>query len=176
LDCRFIEGDLRTTNFRNAQDPEGFDLALLLFGELNVFRPQDAHHILDKACHSLRPGGRLVIEAHTADAVRRNGQASPTWFTSESGLFGDRPHTCLIQSFWDEAHHAAIKRYYIIDLASGTVTRYAQSFQAYTNPEYRALLQKAGFTTIEVLPGLVDRPQQADPDFLVLVAQKAASA
>ena len=73
--ARFEEADIRTAEFG-----EGCDLATMIYGEFNVFSEEDARAILAKAFAALRPGGRILIESQTVDAVRRYAEASPTWY------------------------------------------------------------------------------------------------
>ncbi|MEX1018177.1 MAG: class I SAM-dependent methyltransferase [Litorilinea sp.] len=167
LACEFIEGDIRTTDYPGDQQ-----LIMLLFGELNVFRPGDAETILTQAHAALTPQGQVVLEAHTSDAIRRSGEVAPSWYVAESGLFGATPHLVLQQAFWSEAAQASTIRYFVVELNTGQLTRYAQTLQAYSINDYRTLLARCGFDQIEVLPALSDDPTTADPDFLVLVAQK----
>lgn len=166
LNCHFIEGDIRTTDY-----PGHNDLVMLLFGELNVFRPRDAALLLDKARAALRPGGRLIIEAHTRDAIRRLGEGEQIWYVARSGLFSERPHLVLTQPTWHASDCVATLRYLVVELETGAVQHYAQSLQAYTIEEYQTLLQTAGFDDIETLPGLTEDVRTADPDFLVLAAR-----
>jgi SAM-dependent methyltransferase len=74
LPCAFHLGDLRQAEFG-----EGYDLALLLYGEANVFRPDDLRLILQKAHVALRPGGQLLLEPHTFEAVEVIGREPATW-------------------------------------------------------------------------------------------------
>ena len=46
---------------------------MLLYGEPNVFRSQDLFLILRKARAALRPGGLLLLEPHTFEAVEARG-------------------------------------------------------------------------------------------------------
>jgi hypothetical protein len=56
-------------------------------------------------------------------------------------LFGATPHLGLVEHFWHAETNAATIRYYTIELATSMLSSYAQSFQAYTAPEYTALLE-----------------------------------
>lgn len=153
-------GDLRATGF-----PGGQDLIMLIFGELNVFIRDEALDILTRARQALRPGGRMLLEVHTFDAVRQMGQALPTWRAAERGLFSDRPHIRLDDAYWDTSACAAVIRHYIIDAEAAGATLYGSSVQAYEREEYESLLETAGF---EYLEWREDWPGLSD-DFLVLV-------
>ena len=163
LDCVYRLGDIRKTEFGS-----GFDLVMLIYGEINVFRPSDARAILSKARRALAAGGRLLLEAHTVDAVRRIGAAAPIWRAAESGLFSNRPHLRLEEAFWDDSRQVATERYYIIDAETGSVSRYAQSIQAYSDAEYHALFTDAGCTLDGVFPSLGGVDDGGD--FLALLA------
>lgn len=42
---------------------------MLIYCELNIFRREDSLTILAKTCTALAPGGWLIIERHTVEAV-----------------------------------------------------------------------------------------------------------
>lgn len=151
LDCAYTQGDIRDADYG-----AGYDLVMQIFGELNVFRPADARLILAKARAALAPGGLLLLELSTAAAVRERGLSPPGWHSAPAGLFSDRPHLVLRESFWDEAQAAATERYYVVDAATAAVERHALSARAYTSEEQRALLEECGFTDVRQLPSLSD--------------------
>jgi SAM-dependent methyltransferase len=164
--------DYRLDDLRRAEYGTGYDLAMLIFGELNPFRPAEARQILRKAYAALSDGGRLLLEVSTFEAVRRQGQQRPTWYTLEQGLFSDRPHVVLFESFWNEAQAVAIERYYIIEAETNEVTPHSISTQAYADEQYRQLMQDTGFTTITFYPSLIGQPDERQKDLLVIVASK----
>jgi SAM-dependent methyltransferase len=163
LTCTYHLGDIREAEFGR-----GFDLVMLVFGEFNVFRPADARRILMKARDALDADGQLLLEVHTSGAVRRIGSAQPSWRAVERGLFSDRPHLRLEETFWDAGQRVATERYYVVDAETAAVTRYAQSMQAYTDDEYRAILRDCGLALRGIHPSLGDVP--GDGDFFVLQA------
>lgn len=167
LACRYELADLREADFG-----AGFDLAMLIFGELNVFPRAQAADLIRRARDALVPGGTLLLEVHTLAAIQALGARPATWATAPSGLFGEAPHLLLTESFWDAATSAATARYYVVDAASAEVSRYAQSFQAYTDAAYADLLHVSGFIDITIRPGLTGGPEPDQPDFQVLVARR----
>lgn len=166
LDCAYRLGDIRETEFGG-----GFDLVMLIFGEFNVFRPADARSILAKSRQALVDGGWLLLEVHSIEAVRRIGTASPSWRTAERGLFSDAPHLRLDEMLWDGEQRVATERYYIIDAETGSVTRYAQSMQAYSDEEYRLMLRESGFSLRGVYPSLGGEDDDGDLYVLLAVAE-----
>lgn len=163
LNCRYIEGDIRTVDYG-----DGFDLVMLIFGEFNVFRRSDAASILSKSRAALGDSGQFLLEAHTFRAVQLIGSQPPSWATTDSGLFSERPHLRLEESFWDRDRHAATERYFIIDAETAEVTRYASSMQGYTDAEYKTMLHRAGFQ-IHARCGTLDGDREVE-DFVVLCA------
>ncbi|MEE4195062.1 MAG: class I SAM-dependent methyltransferase [Anaerolineae bacterium] len=149
LDCTYHLGDIRTT-----ATGSGFSLVMNIYGELNVFHPDDVRTILRKAYAALKPGGTLVLEPHTFDAIKAIGKEASVWSSAENGLFSPQPHLYLQENFWDEDSRTAMQRYFIIDAATGEVSFHASTMQAYTNEEYIALLEECGFANVEILPSL----------------------
>ena len=163
--CTYTLGDIRATDFGF-----GYDLVMLIFGEFNVFRPEDAKLILRKAHAASKPGGRLLLEVSTFDAIHEIGIQPATWYSAENELFADEPHLCLMESFWDEEQSVAIERYFIVDVASGEVRRYSASSQAYEDEQLAGMLEDAGFKTPEVFASLTGR-QGETSEMIVLLAR-----
>jgi SAM-dependent methyltransferase len=164
--------DYRLDDVRHADFGTGYDLALFIFGELNPFRPEDAQHILKKAYTALNEGGRLLLEVSTFESVQRQGHQRATWYTLAQGLFSDQPHMVLFESFWDEAQAVAIERFYVIDTKTAEVTPHSISTQAYTDEQYRYLIQAAGFTDITFYPSLIGQPDERQKDLIAIVGHK----
>jgi SAM-dependent methyltransferase len=172
LKCKYQLGDIRDSDYGT-----GYGLAMLIFGEFNVFPPQDARAILRKAHSALQDGGLLVLEPHTFTTVQNLGEEGSSWYSAHSGLFSDRPHLCLQENLWDPLTCTATIRYFVIDGATGEVTRYAQSFQAYTDGELATLLSECGFTEPRMHPSLTGDESGAEPSaftagLFALVARK----
>jgi SAM-dependent methyltransferase len=158
----------RLGDMRHAEYGTEFDLAMLIFGELNTFTREDAGSILRKARDALSPGGILLLEAHSFESVRSTGLHSSSWRTAESSVFSDRPHLVLREHFWHAAFCQATERTYVIDAESSAVERYVESLQAYTTEDYRALLRASGLSPRETLPSLPGSPDNGE--FVVIVA------
>ena len=150
----------------------GFGLAMLIYGELNVFRPAEAKMILKKANHALAEKSVLLLEPHSFDAIKRIGDQPSSWYSTGSGLFSDKPHLCLDESFWDEQSSTATKRYFIIDASTGDIAHYATTYQAYTKEQYHNLLKECGFETIDFYPSLGEAKDKCPSDLFALVARK----
>jgi len=169
LPCTYHLGDLRTADYG-----AGFGLAMLVFGEFCVFRPSDAEGILAKAFDALAPGGLLLLEPHTCAAVRRMGERGASWQAKPRGLFSDRPHLFLAESFWGEATQTATSRCYVIDAAGGEVSRSVSTVQAYREEQYRAMLTGRGFESVRFFPSLTGVEDPSQQDYFALVACRPA--
>jgi SAM-dependent methyltransferase len=165
LACTYRCQDIRQADFGT-----GFDLAMLIFGEYNVFCPADARSILQKTRQALQPAGRLLLEVHSFETLYRMGHAPATWYTTQKGLFADQPHLLLEESFWSPESQAVTNRYFRIDAATGAVRRYAASYQAYSEEGYRNLLAETGFTMDHNYPALGDVATDGSSEFIAITA------
>lgn len=168
LACRYQLEDVRRASYGS-----GYDLAMFLFGEINVFRQTDAASILEKVHAALEPRGLVLLEPHTYEAVQGLGQAPSRWYTAGSGLFSARPHFCLQENFWDEDLAVTTERYFIVDAETGEVTRHASSMQAYTSDGYRNLLREGRFEQVRFYPSLTGDMDEAHGQLFALLARKA---
>jgi SAM-dependent methyltransferase len=167
LRCRY-----RLQDIRRARYGSGFGLVMLIFGEFNVFRPSDAGAILRKAHRALAKGGTLLLEPHTFAVIRTMGKRGALWDSAERGLFSDRPHLRLDEHSWDPDTKTATVRYFILDAATGDVSSYAQTFQAYSRGEYRSLLTDCGFRNVELVPSLTGDAAGSQLGLFGIVATK----
>jgi SAM-dependent methyltransferase len=166
LSCEY-----RCEDIREAEFGAGCGLVILIFGELNVFRPVHAREILGKARAALAPGGTLLLEPHTFAAVEAMAARPRHWYAAAEGLFSDRPHLCLQEQYWDAAARAMTRRYAIVDADTSAVGLYAQTLQAYTEADYRSLLAECGFAQPEFELSLSGKADAADPGLCVIVAK-----
>ncbi len=160
--CAYVQGDLRSASLGGP-----YDAALLLFGEFNAFSPTESSLILDRAAQVLKPGGCLVLEAHTSAYVEHIGRHEPTWTRATRSVFCDEPHLWLKEAFWDPNAHVAIERYFVIGASSST-TEYVSTTQGYGREDYERMLHRAGFDRIDVYPSLA---AEDEAGFWVFVAR-----
>ncbi|WP_147820345.1 class I SAM-dependent methyltransferase [Salidesulfovibrio onnuriiensis] len=138
--CEFSEGDVTTTDFG-----EGYDLAMMIYGELNVFSPDQCRDILARAHAALNTGGTLALELHTVDAVKAAGTAPASWHKADSGLFSPRPYICLQENHWNGEHAVAVQYFHVLDAANGSAATMRSTTKAWSDDELEALLSAAGF-------------------------------
>ncbi len=167
LPLTYLAGDVRLVEYGT-----GYDLVMFIYGEFNVFKSSDARRILEKAYRALKPEGWLLLEPHTFAAVEALGKVPNSWYTTTGGLFAEKAHFCLTENFWDAERTIATERYLIIDAATGDVTRYASSMQAYTEEQYRALLMACGYRDVRFFPSLRGEVDESTNWLCAIVAQK----
>jgi SAM-dependent methyltransferase len=147
LKIDYEKADIRTADFgRNA------DLAMMIYGEFNVFKPDDIKNVCLKAWSSLKKGGSFLIEPQTYEAVEKSGKQGVFWNAYESGLFSDEPHLWLQENFWNPENKCAILRYFIMHLKTSGLSLHSSTYQAYTNEDFEKLLSECGFSEIEFHP------------------------
>jgi SAM-dependent methyltransferase len=142
--------DLVCEDIRLADFGSNYDLVSMIYGEFNVFAPQEIVAILGKAFDSLRDDGAMIIEPHTFEAVKAIGEAQNTWYKSSSGLFSDKPHICLIENQWIDKIKVAQQCFYVIELGSARADIYRNTTRAWTNDEYKELFINAGFKKVDI--------------------------
>ena len=152
LSCMYRLQDVRETEYGG-----GYGLVMMIFGQFNVFRRDDARRILDKTFAALLPGGHVLLEPQRFETVEKTGRAGRSWYScgAGEGLFSERPHLCLTESSWDPEAQATTERYFIVDPETAEVTRHALTNEAYTNEQFRDILTQAGFGDIRFFPSLV---------------------
>ena len=165
--CSYTLGDIRTTEYGS-----DYDLVMLIYGVFNVFNPEDAKLILQKADSALKMGGKLLLEISTFDAVVEMGNQPAVWYSAEDEFFADKPHLCLLESFWTDEQAVAIERYYIVDASSGDVTLYSVCSQAYTEGQLRKLLNTNGFDKADFYPSLLGKEHDSQSEMFVQIGYK----
>lgn len=174
LDCRYRLEDVRQADYGG-----GYGLVMMIFGQFNVFRRSDAHRILEKALSALAPDGLLLLEPQRYDTVMKQGQAGCSWYAcgESGGLFSDRPHLCLTESYWDSIGQAATQRFFIVDAGTGAVSRHAMTSEAYTDGQFRETLTGTGFEDVRFYPSLtgVEVEEESQSANLAIVARRGTS-
>jgi len=141
--CTFVLGDIREVAFGGP-----YDVAMILYGELNVFAPAEALEILRKAQASLGSQGRLIIEAHTSQAVESLGRGEPSEQQSEGGLFSDRHHRWRTENQWLPEQKVAIQTFSVSEAAGGQTRVYRSTTKSWSDDDLIELLAEAGFLEV----------------------------
>lgn len=167
LACSYELADVR-----NAAFGEGFGLAMMISGQFNVFRRNEARGILERAFAALAPGGHLLLEPQRFATVMGDDAAHTSWYSAPSALFSSRPHLCLTERFWDGQTRTSTERFLIVDAATAEVTRHAMSTEAYTDDEYGTLVGEVGFEEVRLLPSLIGIEDESQSVNLAITARR----
>ncbi|MGI3043125.1 class I SAM-dependent methyltransferase [Shewanella algae] len=143
-----LDIDYQLLDVRSYRPTKKFDFIMMTFGELNVFSAADAKSLLKHCANWLMPNGKLLVEVHSFDEVKRQGQAEPSWQRHSQGLFLDAPHLLLTEHAWDEALQTSSTLFWVIE-ENGKVARFGSRMQAWQDEEYLQLLNECGFNKIQ---------------------------
>jgi SAM-dependent methyltransferase len=167
LRCTYTCQDIRKADYGS-----GFGLVMLIYGEFNVFKPADARLILKRAYEALDPFGMLLLEPSTFTHTEGIGKQEATWYSTHHGLFSDAPHVSMEEHNWDDATRTSTTRYFIVDAATAQITRYAATYQAYTEEDLAVILEECGFRSVTFYPSLLGVPDDEQPAFMAVTARK----
>jgi len=166
LSCTFRHADVR-----DGLVGEGFDLVMMIYGQFNVFQRDQGLKILKRAHKALKPGGALLLEVQSLEKIQKGGEAGPSWYSAESGLFSAEAHLVLQENFWDADAGASTNRFSIIEATTDKVSTFALSNEAYTEHEFEEVLLSAGFNNLERFPSLAGETVAGVENLPVLVAR-----
>ena len=174
-----VKGSEDSTEYRqedlvSAEFGGQFDLVMMLSGEINTFAHEVASRIVKKAHQALGPGGYLLIEASTMEAVRRMGRMAPTWWAQEEGVFGAEPHVVLREQAWDDEAMTASSRFFVIDAATSEVTRYGEAIHAFSDDQLLGMLSDCGFAGAETDWSFPAAESDTKNEMMAIVARKEA--
>ena len=165
LPCAYQLADIREADFG-----EGYGLVMLIYGEMNVFRPRDIRQILRRAARALAPGGILLLEPQSLTGIEREATSGASWYAVPSGLFSDGPHIVLTENHWDAERVVGTTRHIAIDAVSTDVSWHAMSNQAYTTEGFCGLLAECGYADVTFYPSLTG--EVVDDDGLVVIVAR----
>lgn len=148
--------------------PNQFDSAILLYGQLAVFPKTEAQAILQTIARSLKTGGKLCLELLHPDHIDKTD--SNWWFTDNTGLWGEAPFLHLGERHWLEEAQTAVETYHILHLETGKMDTIQLCDQLYTIADVKKMLNNAGFSQIETYPHWDGLPLYDAPEWVVYVA------
>lgn len=159
----FVLGDVVEADFGGLHN-----LAMMLYGEINVFPPANCQRILSKAYDSLTSGGTMILEAQRYETVKGTGESPTTQVEAEAGLFSDSPYVCLTESTWHEAEAISQQIFTVRAENTADSKTYKSTTKAWTDAELQTFLHKAGFSNVTIHD---DWPDPAT-SFVLLTATK----
>jgi len=153
----FAQADLRA--FRTERP---FDCALLLFDVVGFFEDEENEQILHNAFTALVPGGKLLLDLRTREAVARAPAASVV-DKGNGDMMVDR------LSFDVASGRAIDQRTFI---RGGVVRSISFSVRLYTFTEMRSILRAIGFEVTAAYGGYADTPPSLARPRTLIVATR----
>lgn len=142
--CCFRVGDMTTDDY-----PEGpFELAYCIDCGLAGMPPELARTCLERVRGALVPGGRLVLEFPSL-AMAEGLDLRQDWYLDQESPAGCFPQLVLTEDFFHREDSVYTHRAYALDLESGEVRGYSQSYQVYSLEAATDLLDRAGFSLLD---------------------------
>lgn len=157
-------------DYRDFQQENAFDIAVMIYCDLGVLPPEDRARLLRRVRRALRPGGLFVFDAWTAAYFINFAEG---WQIKSEALGG----------FWRPGHHAVLtqrvkypgslylERYLVLD--EGGVSDYLIWNRAFARQALEADLRDAGFDGVDWFGDARGTPPAQDDEMLCAVAKRA---
>jgi SAM-dependent methyltransferase len=159
LDVEFVQADM--LSFKRTNSFEG---AISLFTSFGYFEEAAENlQVLKNIYHSLKPGGKLLLETIGKEVLARVFQERD-WVERE-GVFHLQERRVSKEWSWMENRS--------IFLEQGRRLEYSVSHWIYSARELSQLLSASGFSTVEVFDGLEGTPYDHKARRLAVLARKA---
>ena len=125
--------------------PEGpFAMAYCVDGGLAGLRPGEAAAALGCLHAALVAGAPLILEC-PSEAMAESLDMRQDWYVDQDSPAGSFPQLVLTEDFYDRDAPAYMHRGYCLDLVTGALHGFAQTYAIYTEEAMAALLEGAGF-------------------------------
>jgi ubiquinone/menaquinone biosynthesis C-methylase UbiE len=138
---RFVECDMRALRFHDE-----FDLVTSWYDSLNyLLRLDDLNKTFAGVIRALRPGGSFLFDMNTAQTLSKGWQRHPSFVEVDN-----RDAFALHRSTWDARRKVATLKVTCFVLRGRHWTRVDELHRerAYSLPQIRASLRRAGFTDV----------------------------
>jgi SAM-dependent methyltransferase len=144
LACTFERRDLSSDEL----PPGPFALAYAIDGTLAGFRRPAAVAILGAVADRLSTGGRVVLELPTP-AMAEALDLRQDWYLTEESAAGPGPQLVLTEDFFLREGGAYVHRQACVDVVSGAMACYVQTYALYDLENAEALVADAGLVLEE---------------------------
>lgn len=159
LTVEWVQEDMR--DFRRE---ESFDLIVNLFTSFGYFSdPGEDRQVLENIFSSLKPGGCAILDLSGKEIIARNFNSTDSFELKDGTTLIERRK---ILPGWEQIQN----RWTL--LQGEKATHYDFSLRLYSARELEALLQKTGFSRIEIFGTLQGAPYDEQARRLILRAEK----
>ena len=165
-----LDIDYRLINFFDIDYSGIFDSVIQVNGELNTFSDDKRDELLAKLRKALIPGGHLIFDVMTRVARMKYGLKNG-WYASNYGFWRPDKHLVLERGFDYPEDSVWLDQYIVLD--SDGVKVYNNWFHDYSLETISPVLEKAGFTAMQIWNDLTGTPYAKGGDWIAIVAKKA---
>lgn len=161
-DARFLCADMREFNER-----ENYENIIIMYNSFGYFQdPRDDEKVLKNCFHSLKPGGKLLLQGTPRELIKANRPSGKSryWFEEDNGIIRLEESTANEDWTWNTTRWI---------LLNGAERReFSYGMRIYSTDEYCDLLAAEGFVNIETYSGISGKPYVKGKDHLTLLAHK----
>lgn len=164
-----LDIDYRLADFFSIDFSDEFDAVTQIYGELNTFSDKKRDAFLASIHKALKPDGLFIFDV-TTKVLRKKEGAANRWYLFEGGFWRPGKHLFLQEGFAYPDDDVWLDQYIIID--EKEVTVYRNWFHDYSLRTINDVLEKAGFSILQIWNDLDGTPYEEDGDWLAVVAKK----
>jgi cyclopropane fatty-acyl-phospholipid synthase-like methyltransferase len=163
-----LDIDYRLLDFFNIDFSGEFDAVTQIYGELNTFSDEKRDAFLKMVHKALTPEGLFIFDITTRERMRE--RTGTRWYLFEGGFWRPGTHLFLEEGYDYPEENVWLDQYIIVD--EKEVTVYRNWFRDYSLKSIRDVLEKAGFSILQIWNDLDGTPYEEGGDWLAVVAKK----
>jgi SAM-dependent methyltransferase len=168
-----VENDLdinyRLADFFSIDFSGEFEAAMQIYGELNTFSDEKREAFLRGVYKALKPEGLFIFDVTTRELRNKEG-AGNRWYLFDGGFWRPGKHLFLEEGFDYPEDDVWLDQYIIVD--ENEVRIYRNWFHDYSLGTIKDILEKAGFSILQIWNDLDGTPYEEGGDWLAVVAKK----
>ncbi|MBF6569391.1 MAG: methyltransferase domain-containing protein [Candidatus Binataceae bacterium] len=167
IDCK-VEFDTVSADMREIPFDDHFDAAINMYSSFGYLESEaEDFKVIESIAKSLRRGGRLLLDMLNREWAVAN-YIQHDWHSESDGTLYVE-HRAL-----DLASSRMRVRFVIVDPNGGRHDSIGHDIRLYTLTEMIRLLERVGFTNVEVFGGFDSEPYAIESRRMIMVARKAA--
>jgi len=164
-----LDIDYRLADFFSIDFSCEFDVVTQIYGELNTFSDEKRDAFLSMVHKALKPEGLFVFDVTTRQLRKKEG-AGNRWYLFDGGFWRPGKHLFLEEGFDYPEDNVWLDQYIIVD--EKEVTVYRNWFHDYSLRAINDILEKSGFSILQIWNDLDGTPYEEGGDWLAVVAKK----
>ncbi len=164
-----LDIDYRLADFFDIDFSGEFDAVMQIYGELNTFSDEKRENFLALVHQALKPEGLFIFDITTRNLQHREGTGN-RWYLFEGGFWRPGKHLFLEDGYDYPEDNVWLDQYIIMDETGVKV--YRNWFHDYSLDTIREVLERAGFSILQIWNDLDGTPYEEGGDWLAVVAKK----